>query len=65
MSAVTSSEVPMKSGVFRHVNQQMFTIGCGQSLAKRWLSHEPPRIMVIGSARWGEALVLPLPTRSG
>ena len=22
---------------FRHANQRMFTIGCGQSLAKRWL----------------------------
>jgi hypothetical protein len=38
MSAVTSSEVPTKSDVFRHVNQRMFAIGCGQSLAKRWLT---------------------------
>jgi hypothetical protein len=39
MSAVTSSEVPIKSDVSRHTNQRMFTIGCGQSLAKRWLGN--------------------------
>src|SRR5260370_32387015 len=39
MSAVTSSEVPIKSDVFRHTNQRMFTISCGQSLAKRWLGN--------------------------
>src|SRR5262245_21166700 len=38
MSAVTLSETSIKSGVFRHANQRMFTIGCGQSLAKRWLA---------------------------
>jgi hypothetical protein len=37
MSAVTLSETSIKSGVFRHASQRMFTIGCGQSLAKRWL----------------------------
>jgi hypothetical protein len=37
MSAITSSEVPIKSDFCRHTNQRMFTIGCGQSLAKRWL----------------------------
>jgi hypothetical protein len=37
MSAVISSEAPMKSDLFRHANQQMFTNGCGQSLANRWL----------------------------
>jgi hypothetical protein len=26
----------MTSSVFHHLSQQMFTIGCGQSLAKRW-----------------------------
>jgi hypothetical protein len=36
MSAVTLSEMSMKSGVFHHSNQRMFTIGCGQALAKRW-----------------------------
>jgi hypothetical protein len=40
MSAVTSSEMPINSDVSRHVNQRMFTIGCGQPLAKRWLGHE-------------------------
>src|SRR6516164_10792155 len=40
MSAVTSSEMPINSDVSRHVNQRMFTIGCGQPLAKRWLDHE-------------------------
>src|SRR6516164_3525998 len=29
MSAVTLSEVSIKSGVFRHANQRMFTIGYG------------------------------------
>jgi hypothetical protein len=38
--AVTSPEVSMKSGVFRHVSQRMFTIGCGQSLAKRWFGRD-------------------------
>ena len=37
MSAVTLSETSIKPDVFRHANQRMFTIGCGQSLAKRWL----------------------------
>ena len=36
MSAVTLSEISMKSGVFHHSDQRMFTIGCGQALAKRW-----------------------------
>ena len=31
------SERSLKSRVFRHANQRMFTIGCRQSLAKRWL----------------------------
>src|SRR5215813_2053426 len=26
----------MTSGVFHHLSQRMFTIGCGQSLAKHW-----------------------------
>jgi hypothetical protein len=38
MSAVTLSEASIESGVFRDANQRMFTIGCGQSLAKRWLA---------------------------
>jgi hypothetical protein len=38
MSAVTLSEISMKSIVSRYANQRMFTIGCGQSLAKRWLA---------------------------
>ena|SRR6516164_3624015 len=37
---VNSSEMPINSDVSRHVNQRMFTIGCGQPLAKRWLDHE-------------------------
>jgi hypothetical protein len=36
MSAVTSSEIPMISGFLHRTNQRTFTIGCGQSLAKRW-----------------------------
>jgi hypothetical protein len=28
----------MKSIASRYANQRMFTIGCGQSLAKRWLA---------------------------
>jgi hypothetical protein len=36
MSAVTSSEVSMTSSAFHYLSQRMFTIGCGQSLAKRW-----------------------------
>jgi hypothetical protein len=40
MSAVTLSEASIKSDPFRHTNQQMFTIGCGQSLAKRWLASQ-------------------------
>ena len=36
MSAVTLSEMSMTSGVFHHPNQRMFTIGCGQALAKGW-----------------------------
>jgi hypothetical protein len=42
MSAVTLSETPIKSAVFRHTNQQTFTIGCGQSLAKHWLVRQGP-----------------------
>jgi hypothetical protein len=38
MSAVTSSEVSIKSDVFRHANQRVFTFGCGQSLAKHWFA---------------------------
>jgi hypothetical protein len=38
MSAVTLLETSIKSDLSRHVNQRMFTIGCGQSLAKRWLA---------------------------
>ena len=36
MSAVILSETSIKSDPFRYTNQQMFTIGCGQSLAKHW-----------------------------
>jgi UvrD-like helicase C-terminal domain len=39
MSAVISSEVLIKSDFFRYINQRMFTISCGQSLAKRWLGN--------------------------
>ena len=42
MSAVILSEISIKSDVFHCANQQIFTIGCGQSLAKRWLAHPFP-----------------------
>jgi hypothetical protein len=47
MSAVTLSEASIKSIVARRANQRMFTIGCGQSLAKRWLARS-------NSTRWGD-----------
>jgi hypothetical protein len=42
MSAVTLSETSIKSDPFHHTNQQMFTIGCGQSLAKHWSGPSQP-----------------------
>jgi hypothetical protein len=43
---VTSSEMPPNSDVCRHVSQRMFMIGCGQSLAKRWLARDAWRFAV-------------------
>jgi hypothetical protein len=34
----------MKSGLPHHVGQRMFTFGCGQSLANRWLGISAPSI---------------------
>src|SRR5262245_54651824 len=71
MSAVTLSETSIKSGVFRHVNQRMFTIGCGQSLAKRWLARDAwlsPGRMALMKARHGPphvgTMILDEPSRA-
>src|SRR5262245_50007153 len=69
MSAVTLSEISMKSIASRYANQRMFTIGCGQSLAKRWLAcadnrHSGPQLRCGLDPSGRESLAGPQPCRT-